>query len=160
MNEEGQTMDSVKEDQNKALAKAFLARFTASDIHGALDLMTDDATWWIPGKPDRTPTAGLYSKQKIARLFHAMVGQLQSGLTMTAKSCIAEGDKVAIEVESHGDLKNGRQYRQEYHMLMEFREGKICSVREYLDTQHAFDVWIAPLGPAITAAAGAGHEPR
>ena len=138
-------------DLNKAVAKAFLAHFTASDIEGALDLMTADATWWIPGKPERSPSAGLYSKAKIARLFHAMVRQLESGLTMTARSCIAEGSKVAIEVESHGDLKNGRRYRQEYHMLMEFRDGKICSVREYLDTQHAHDVWIAPLEPANPA---------
>jgi len=29
-------------------------------------------------------------------------------------------------------------------MLMEFRDGKICCVREYLDTQHAYDVWITP----------------
>jgi ketosteroid isomerase-like protein len=28
-------------------------------------------------------------------------------------------------------------------MVMEFREGKISAVREYLDTQHAYDVWIA-----------------
>ena len=33
----------------------------------------------------------------------------------------------------------------EYHMLLKFREGKITSVREYLDTQHANDVWVAPL---------------
>jgi len=25
-----------------------------------------------------------------------------------------------------------------------FRDGKICAVREYLDTQHAYDVWIRP----------------
>ena len=34
--------------------------------------MTDDATWWIPGKKDRSPSAGLYPKEKIGRLFHRM----------------------------------------------------------------------------------------
>lgn len=57
---------------------------------------------------------------------------------------VAEGDRVAVEVVSEGDLTNGRQYRQEYHMLLEFREGKISAVREYLDTQHAHAIWIAP----------------
>ncbi len=132
-------------ERNKAATYEFFGRFTANDIQGVLDMMTGDATWWIPGKPDRSPSAGLYSKEKIARLFHSMIKQLKSGLTMTVKSCIAEGSKVAVEVESQGDLKNGRLYRQEYHMLMEFRDDKICSVREYLDTQHAYDVWIAPL---------------
>ena len=31
-------------------------------------------------------------------------------------------------------------------MLMAFRDGRIAAVREYLDTQHAYDVWVAPLG--------------
>jgi uncharacterized protein len=132
-------------EENKAVAFKFFERFTASDIEGALNTMSDDATWWIPGKKERSPSAGLYPKDKIGRLFHRMVNALESGLKMTVVSCIAEGDHVALEVVSAGDLKTGRQYRQEYHMLLKFRDGKIVSVREYLDTQHANDVWAAPL---------------
>jgi len=128
--------------QNKQTAEEFFARFTASDLDGALALMTDDATWWIPGKPEATPTAGLYPKDRIARLFRTMLGRLRTGLKMTVVGEIAEGDRVAVEVRSEGDLTNDRQYRQEYHMLMMFRDGKICAVREYLDTQHAYDVWL------------------
>ena len=131
-------------EQNKAVAAAFFDRFTASDLEGALGAMTDDATWWIPGKPETSLTAGLYPKERIARLFRTMLGRLTGGLKMSVISSIAEGDKVALEVQSAGDLTNGRSYRQEYHILMTFREGKICSVREYLDTQHAYDVWIRP----------------
>ncbi|MBI2768826.1 MAG: nuclear transport factor 2 family protein [Burkholderiales bacterium] len=135
-------------EENKAIAFRFFERFSASDIQGALDTMTDDATWWIPGKKDRSPSAGLYPKDKIGRLFHRMVNALEGGLKMTVVSCIGEGDRVALEVVSAGDLKNGRQYRQEYHMLLEFRGGKIASVREYLDTQHANDIWATPLAGA------------
>ena len=132
-------------EENKAVAHTFFALFDAGDIAGALDTMTDDATWWIPGKKERSPAAGLYSKEKIGRLFGRMVGALKDGLRMTVISCIAEFDRVAVEVESAGDLKNGRLYRQQYHMLLTFKDGKISSVREYLDTQHANDVWSAPL---------------
>jgi uncharacterized protein len=132
-------------EENKAVAFTFFERFTASDIEGALDTMTEDATWWIPGKKEQSPSAGLYSKDRIGRLFGRMMGALESGLKMTVISCIAEGDSVALEVVSAGDLKNGRKYRQEYHMLLKFRRGKIMSVREYLDTQHANDVWATPL---------------
>lgn len=106
-------------DTNKATAQRFFELFSASDIDGVLALMT-----------------------RIGRLFHRMIDTLTSGLRMTVLSCIAEGDRVALEVTSSGDLKNGRLYRQEYHILMEFRDGRICAVREYLDTQHAHDVWI------------------
>jgi len=131
-------------EDNKALAIEFLNRFSERDIAGALDTMTDDATWWIAGKPDRVPAAGDHSKDQIARLFHFMVGQLKTGLKMSVRSAIAEGDRVAVEVESYGELHNGRIYNQQYHMLMTIRDGKISEVREYLDTQHVFDIWFQP----------------
>jgi len=129
-------------ERNRVIAQRFFELFSASDIDGVLALMTDDATWRIPGKKELTPTAGVYSKERIGRLFRRMLDNLSTGLRMTVLSSIAEGDRVALEVTSSGDLKNGRLYRQEYHFIMEFRDGKICAVREYLDTQHAHDVWI------------------
>ena len=130
-------------DHNRATARRFFELFSASDIDGALALMTDGATWQIPGKKELSPTAGLYTKERIERLFRRMLGALSAGLRMTVLSSLAEGDRVALEVISSGDLKNGRKYRQEYHFLFEFSDGKICAVREYLDTLHAHDVWIA-----------------
>jgi hypothetical protein len=59
------------------------------------------------------PTAGSYSKERIARLFYAMAGSLQNGLHMTVNSVLAEGNHVAAEVQSQGDLKNGRLFRQQ-----------------------------------------------
>jgi hypothetical protein len=129
-------------ERNRAVAQRFFQLFSAGDIDGVLALMTDDATWHIPGKKELTPTAGVYSKERIGRLFRRMLDNLTTGLRMTVLSSIAERDRVALEVTSSGDLKNGRLYRQEYHFLMEFRDGKISAVREYLDTQHAHDVWI------------------
>jgi len=128
-------------ERNKQLATEFFGRFSAKDINGALDTMTDDATWWIAGKPEQLPAAGVHSKEQIARLLRNMAGQLKDGLKMTVKGLIAEGDKVAVEVESHGELQNGRIYNQEYHMLMTIRDGKISEVREYLDTQLVHATW-------------------
>jgi len=131
-------------EQNKRLAAELFARFTASDIDGVLALMTDDVTWRIPGKPELTPAAGVYDKERLRRLFKRMLAQLNDGLRMTVLGSLAEDDRLAVEVESSGDLRNGRQYRQQYLFLITFRDGKIASVREYLDTHHAFDVWMRP----------------
>jgi ketosteroid isomerase-like protein len=103
--------------------------------------MADDATWWVSGKPELLRAAGVHGKEQIAQIFHAMMGQLKNGLKMTVKSLIAEGDRVALEVESYGELQNGRIYNNEYHTLMTVRDGKISEVREYLDTQHVFATW-------------------
>ena len=127
-------------EDNKKLALDFFGCFSANNIAGALDTMTEDATWWISGKPELLPAAGNYSKEQIAGLFHRMVGQLKAELKMTVKSMIAEGDQVAVEVESYGELQNGRVYNNEYHLVLT-RHGKISAVREYLDTQHVFVTW-------------------
>lgn len=131
-------------ESNKRVAAEMFQRFSAGDVEGVLALMADDATWHIPGKPALTPVAGAYGKERLRRLFGRMLEQLNDGLKMTVVGSVAEGDKVAVEVESSGDLRNGRKYRQQYHFLIAFRDGKIATVREYLDTHHAFDVWIRP----------------
>ena len=131
-------------ESNKQLAAQFFACFSANDIPGAVALMTDDATWWLPGKPGQLPVVGLHSKERIERVFHRMAAQLKNGLKMTVKSQIAEADRVASEVESYGELHNGRIYNQEYHILMTMRDGRISAVREYLDTQHVFATWFQP----------------
>ena len=55
----------------------------------------------------------------------------------------AEGNSVALEVESHAELNNGRKSTTR-NTLMIIRDGKICAVREYLDTQHVLAVWFQP----------------
>jgi ketosteroid isomerase-like protein len=147
-------------DRNRATALRFFDLVSANDIDGALELMTEDATWRIPGKKELSPTAGAYTKERIGRLFRRMLDDLAAGLQMTVLSALAEGERVALEATSSGDLKNGRQYRQEYHFLMEFKDGKILAVREYLDTQHAHDVWIAQASSQDTKPGGEPLERR
>ncbi len=130
--------------QQKAVAREFFTRFSAGDISGALELMSDDARWWLAGKRELFPVAGWYTKGEIAKLFFRMMSRLKNGLAMTVKSAIAEGDMVALEVESRGELENGRLYHNEYHTLMRVSHGKIQEVREYSDTQHAHAVWLQP----------------
>jgi ketosteroid isomerase-like protein len=125
----------------KALARAFFERFDANDIDGALALFSEDATYWLAGKPDELPGTGLLSKPQIAKVFRRMCALLEDGLRMQVKSIIAEGDVAAVEVVSHGVLKNGRHYDNEYHIRMQMRDGLICAVREYYDSLHVHSVW-------------------
>lgn len=128
-------------EQNKRIAAEFFARFSANDLAGALDLVADDATWWLAGKSPQSRPGGTYDKTKIAHLFERLVGRLKDGLRMNVKSAIGEANRVAVEVESHGELTNGRRYNNEYHFLMTIRDGKISAVREYNDTLHAFETF-------------------
>jgi ketosteroid isomerase-like protein len=129
---------------NKRLAAEFFGCFTHGDVDGALARMSDDATWWIAGDPAVTPTSGVNDKKKMARMFKYMTGELKDGkLRFEVKGATAEDDRVALELEGRGELKNGRVYNNRYHLLITFRDGKVCAVREYLDTQHVFATWFA-----------------
>ncbi len=130
------------ESENRQVVTELFARFTAGDLDGVMALLTDDVSWRLPGRPELLPTAGLYDKKRLRRLFDRMLSQLPSGLRMTVVHLLADGDAVAAEVESAGDLANGRQYRQQYHFLFRLRDGRIATAHEYLDTHHAYDVWI------------------
>lgn len=131
-------------EKNKQAAMEFFRRFDADDIDGALATMADDVSWWLAGKPRQFRVGGAKTKAQIAEIFHAMRARLKDGLRMQVKGAIAEGDKVALEVVSRGELTNGRVYENEYHVLVTLRGGRIVAAREYNDTQHAHDVWFAP----------------
>ncbi len=133
-------------EQNKAVAKQFYERFTANDITGVMATMTEDATFWILGKAATGRVTGEFSKPQIEKVFTGMLARLKSGLKMDVQSCIAEGDQVALQVTSYGELKDGRVYDQQYHAWMQIRDGKIAKVREYLDTLHVEQVWFAQSG--------------
>jgi ketosteroid isomerase-like protein len=130
-------------EQNKRIATRFFERLSTGDIPGALDLLSDDSTYWILGRRAAIPTSGSHTKERMARIFNNMMERLSNGMTMTVRNVIAEGDQVALEVESFGALKNGRIYNNQYHILMRIRGDKIVEAREYLDTQHVHATWFA-----------------
>jgi hypothetical protein len=131
-------------EDNKRVATEFFAHFATADVDGALGKLADDATWWIAGKPGPQSGGGLFTKEQMAKLFRRMLRQLEGGLAFTVKGAIAEGDQVALELESRGRLRNGRVYNNEYHILLTIRDGRIHRVREYLDTQHVYATWFQP----------------
>lgn len=128
----------------KAVAARLFELFSAGNVPAVLDLLTDDATWWLPGKQGTLPVTGTRTKPQITKLFEAMQAQLEGPLKMTVLGAIAEGDQVAMRVESLGKLRNGRTYNQDYHFLITVRDGRISAVREYLDTLHVQQTWFQP----------------
>jgi ketosteroid isomerase-like protein len=128
----------------EAVAREFFDRLSKSDLAGALDLVSDDVTWWLAGQPELQPIAGTYTKERLARLFGRMMSRLPDGMAMTVRSTITDGDRIALEVYSDATLDNGRRYHNEYHFAMRVADGKIQDVREYNDTHHAHAVWMQP----------------
>ncbi len=128
-------------ENNKQVVTEFFARFSAGNLAGALELLGDDATWWIAGELEGGFAVGEHTKEQIAQLLRGMGRQLANGLRMTVHGLVAEGEKVAAEVSSYGELRNGKIYRNQYHFVLTVRGGRITAVREYLDTKHVEATW-------------------
>ena len=128
-------------EDNRRIALAFFERCDAGDIPAMLDLLADDITYWLAGKPGSNATAGARSKAEMADIFRRMEAAMTGPLRMAVKGTVAEGDWVAVEARSRGELRNGRVYEQEYHVLFTLRDGKIAAAREYMDTAHVNAIW-------------------
>lgn len=129
-------------EDNRRVAIEFFRRYDAGDVQGALDLLADDCSYWLAGKPGSNATAGqAHTKAQMADIFRRMGEAMTGPLRMTVKGTVAEGDRVAVEATSRGELRNGRVYEQEYHVLMTVRDGRIAEAREYMDTQHVQAIW-------------------
>lgn len=128
-------------EDNRLIATEFFRRYDTGNIPGVLELMADDITYWLAGKPGSNATAGSRTKAEMAAIFQRMGERLEGPLRMKVKGTVAEGDKVAVEAESLGQLRNGRVYNQEYHVLFTIRGGKIAAAREYMDTAHVDAIW-------------------
>jgi ketosteroid isomerase-like protein len=110
-------------------------KFMASMQAGGLDesLLTDDVCWWVPGR-------GTVSKAEFKAMAEGFRSMLDGPMKLTVHGVTADGDRVAIEAESYGPLKNGKIYNNTYHFLFVFRDGKICLSKEYNNSQHVAEV--------------------
>jgi len=120
-------------EDNKALVERLFAAISSGRLEEAYDTLADDATWWVGGK---TTLSGTYAKPQFMELLGGIAPQAPKGLALTPVAMTAEGDRVAVEATSYAEFNNGRVYQNEYHFAIVVRNGRIVSVREYLDTEH------------------------
>ncbi|MGH7823349.1 MAG: nuclear transport factor 2 family protein [Candidatus Binatia bacterium] len=131
----------MSSEQSKELVRRFLEDFTAGRMEKVMAAISESGTWWVAGS---FPLSGTRDKKGIAELLAAVGEACKGPIRLEAKAWTAEGDRVAVEVESFAELKNGRCYNNQYHFLFEVRGGKIEGIKEYLDTMHTNAVFCEP----------------
>lgn len=118
---------------NKKVIVDFFDKFNTGNISEAFNLVSETATWWIPGT---LPFSGTKNKAQYLQIVSSIQAGFPNGFTLTVKGMIAENDTVAVEVESYGEYTNGELYQNKYHFLFKLHLGKIVLVKEYMDTLH------------------------
>ena len=130
-------------DANKQTATTFLKAFALHDADTCSSLMTEDATYWVLGKPHLFAYSGEKTKEEICA-YLATPSIFTRGVEVFFGAYTAEDNRVSVEAEIRGVMPDGRIYTNLYHYLITFRGGKISRVKEYLDTQSAAEFFSPP----------------
>ena len=133
-------------ESNKTVAERWLAAVGRGDTETLRELMTADSSWELMGT---SVLAGKRTVDEVTELAGQLFGATQHGLTFDIHAITAEDDRVAIEFSGSSELVTGAAYDNDYHLLIHFRDGKICRVHEYCDAK-TID---AVVGPLLAAAA-------
>jgi ketosteroid isomerase-like protein len=127
--------------ENKRIVREFMTLFERSAFAELLDMMAEEATWTIAGKPHLFAGAGVKTKGQMGSIWEGLYETLDGGLEMKVIGMVAEDDRVAAEVRSHATTKSGKIYDNDYHFLIVVRDGKIAQIKEYTDLMHAAEVF-------------------
>jgi ketosteroid isomerase-like protein len=125
-------------DENRALVLSFYRLMSELQFDKMFDLMSEDATWTVAGRPETFPHAGCRSKPERAKGFAAFVKTFIS-LEQRILSTTCEEDRVAVEARTRCVTQQGLVYENELLILLRCRDGKIVSIYEHVDQQTALE---------------------
>ncbi len=120
--------------ENVQVVKAFFAALGRGDKQALSALSAEDIEWIIPGED--WPLAGTH------RGHAGMADLLQKASEMMDTSFpeppeyVAQGDRVMVIGFARGSIKaTNRTFEDDWVFAITVRNGKVTSIREYIDTQ-------------------------
>lgn len=128
--------------KNKQIVQDFWASFSDANVEKALSFLDEKVTWRAMGVKGELPISGTMDKNGIADLIKNVKAIMPKGLALKMLSFTAEENRVANEVESYGELTNGRIYNNLYHFFIEIENEKITTIKEYMDTIHVKEILV------------------
>jgi ketosteroid isomerase-like protein len=125
-------------EQNKKLAANVIDAISNDNWEFVNEAFDTDAVVWVAGS---MPISGTHTKEFVIVAGQRTREEFPEGLSLTAKAMTAEGDRVAVEAESLGQHVSGKTYNNHFHILMEIKDGKVHTWKEYMDSMHANEVF-------------------
>jgi ketosteroid isomerase-like protein len=119
---------------NKEIVRQFFEAGNRGDMEACFGLFSDDIKWTNVGT---TSLSGTYNgKEELSeKLLGPLFGQLKAGIFMQIHRLIAEGEHVAAYMSGTAETLDGRSYNNTYCWIIRLRDGKLCEVTEFADTE-------------------------
>ncbi len=118
-------------EANKATTREFLAAIAVLDLARMVPLLTPDFAIETMGS---SVFGGTRSGAEVAKVVQLMSEMVPDGVRLELISMMAEGNRVACQLEGYGVTVSGKRYDNKYLYLLEFRDGKIAKLTEYMDS--------------------------
>jgi hypothetical protein len=112
-------------ENNKRVALSFFEDLSTGRIEEALKLIPEHITWWLAGSPEQYALAGSRNKTEFAGMRRLIETGMPNGIWLTITGITAEGDRVAVQMNADGISSTGKEYHNQYHDLLEIRDGKM-----------------------------------
>jgi ketosteroid isomerase-like protein len=127
--------------QQKERAVEFLSMLENPDPAKIEPIVADNFEWRVMTRmAGFAPVKGKDALKGFAKGLKAM---MPNGVNMKFGTVFSEGNHVSVQCESNTTAANGRKYFNLYHFYLRFDGDRIAEVREYCDTNHAREVFVA-----------------
>ena len=119
---------------------------TNRDFARLAELLDDDVVYEIAGI--EMEGAGVFDKTTLLATMPRVLTLFEDGSPrLTITHTFRDGDWIITEATGAGRFANGTIYDNRYVILYEIVDGRIRTVREYMDTQHAARLFAAAAEP-------------
>ena len=120
-------------DKNVQTVKDFFAAIGRGDREALLALVAEDIEWIIPGKD--WPLAGTrHGHAGLADLLETASRSIET--STEPREFVAQGDRVLVLGFARGRIKaTNKTFEDNWVFAITVRNGKLTSIREYIDTQ-------------------------
>jgi len=120
--------------ENVQIVKDAFAAIGRGDMQGLLALSAEDIEWIIPGED--WPLAGTRRGHAgLADLFQTQSESMETTF-MEPREFVAQGDRVFVVGFARGRVKaTNKTWEDDWVFAITVRNGKLTSIREYIDTQ-------------------------
>ena len=120
--------------ENVQIVKSFLAAIGRRDTQGLLALSAEDIEWIIPGED--WPLAGTHRGHAGLKGLLKTASETVETSFMEPREFVAQGDRVLVVGFAKGKIKaTTKKWEDDWVFAITVRNGKLKSIREYIDTQ-------------------------
>ena len=118
--------------ESRRIALQWIECLIENRLDDLMALGAPDATWWISGLKETFPYAGTYPYAEREKQMKDVFKEKKSS-TFTIRGITTEGDTVVIEGSPRFEVQDGRVYENDVVLKFVIKDGKVQSLREYLD---------------------------